>query len=186
MYENFIFSLGSALPIFLVMFMGYIIKRRNIVDESFISQANTMVFNLALPIKLFSDVSKTSFQESFDWGFILFILIGTVLSVLIAAVFAKFSVKDPAQKAAFIQGSFRGNFLYVGYSLMENVMGSVGTKAPIAIAFIVPLYNILAVMIFSYYGAEEKSEVNLKSVGLKIIKNPLIIAIEQNRFAIVL
>lgn len=177
MYDNFIFSLGSALPIFLVMFMGYILKRRNIVDESFVRQANTMVFNLALPIKLFSDVSKTSFAESFDWGFILFVVIGTVVSVLIAAVFARFSVKNPAQKAAFIQGSFRGNFLYVGYSLMENVMGSVGTKAPIAIAFIVPLYNILAVMLFSYYGTEEKSEANLKSVGMKILKNPLIIAI---------
>jgi len=58
---------------------------------------------------------------------------------------------------------------------MENVMGSVGTKAPIAIAFIVPLYNILAVMLFSYYGTEEKSEANLKSVGMKILKNPLIL-----------
>ncbi len=177
MYENFMFSLASALPIFLVMFMGYIIKRKNLVDEHFVSQANMLVFNVALPIKLFSDVSKTSFQDSFDWGFILFIITGTILSVVFAAFIAKFTVKDFSQKGAFIQGAFRGNFLYVGYSLMENVMGSVGTKAPIAIAFIVPIYNILAVMILSYYGKDEDSKVSMKAVTIKIIKNPLIISI---------
>jgi len=177
MYENFMFSLSSALPIFLVMFMGYILKRKDMVDESFISQANKMIFNLALPIKLFSDVSKTSFQDSFDWKFIFFILTGTILSVAFSAFIAKFAVKDFSQKGAFIQGAFRGNFLYVGYSLMENVMGSVGTKAPIAIAFIVPLYNILAVMILSYYSTDEDSKVSIKEVAIKIFKNPLIISI---------
>ena len=118
MYENLIFSLSSALPIFLVMFIGYMMRRRHIIDESFISQANKMVFNVALPIKLFSDVSKTSFTGGFNLGFIVFIIIGTILSVLFSAVIANFAVKDHAQKGAFVQGAFRGNFLYVGYSLM--------------------------------------------------------------------
>jgi len=177
MVENFMFSLSSALPIFLVMFTGYILRRKNIIDENFITQANKMVFNLALPVKLFSDVSKTSFSGSFNWGFILFIIIGTVISVLFSAFVAKLFVKEPAKKGAFIQGAFRGNFLYVGYSLMENVTGSVGPIAPLAIAFVVPLYNILGVMVLSYYNTSDENQVDLKSVFLNILKNPLILSI---------
>lgn len=177
MYDNLMFSLSSALPIFLVMFMGYLLKRKKVIDESFISQANKMVFNLALPIKLFSDVSKTSFKGNFDWRFIGFIIIGTILSVLICVIVAEFIVKTQSQKGAFVQGAFRGNFLYVGYSLMENVMGSVGAIAPLAIAFVVPLYNVLGVMVLSYYGNDTESKVSYKSVLINILKNPLILSI---------
>jgi predicted permease len=177
MYDNFIFSLGSALPIFLVMLAGYILKQRKIIDESFISQANKMIFNVALPIKLFSDVSKTSFSEGFDWAFIGFIIIGTIISVLLSALVGFFAVKDPSKKGVFVQGAFRGNFLYVGYSLLENVMGSIGAKAPLAIAFVIPLYNILGVMVLSYYNTSEKNGMNIKSVLINILKNPLILSI---------
>lgn len=177
MFDHFMFSVSSALPIFLVMFTGYLLKRRKIIEEGFVSQANKMVFHVALPIKLFSDVATTSFEGALDFKFLSFIIGGTMLSVLICIFVASFVVKNPKQKGAFIQGSFRGNFLYVGYSLLENVMGSVGVKAPLAIAFIVPLYNVLGVMVLSYYGPKGKQKVDLLSIGKTILKNPLILSI---------
>ncbi len=56
-------------------------------------------------------------------------------------------------------------------------MGSIGAKAPLAIAFVIPLYNILGVMVLSYYNTSEKNGMNIKSVLINILKNPLILSI---------
>lgn len=177
MLENFIFSISCALPIFNVMIIGYVLKIKGVVDGNFVKKANALVFNVALPIKLFNDVYQTSFQESFDPKFIIFIVSGTIMSVLFSWLLGLFLVKDKSQLGAFIHGAFRGNFLYIGLSLMENITGSIGLKAPLAIAFIIPLYNILAVIILSCTNSENKTKISVTNILLQIIKNPLIIAV---------
>lgn len=177
MLENFIFSVNSALPIFFVMLAGYLLRKKGLIDGGFVKQANTLVFYVALPVKLFSDVFHTSFDEYFDMRFLLFIVLGTVLSAFGAWVIARVFVKDPLKTGAFVQGAFRGNFLYIGLSLMENITGSIGVKAPLAIAFIIPLYNILAVIILSLTNTSRKSKVNIRSILKNIASNPMIIAV---------
>ncbi len=44
MIDNFLFSLSSALPIFLVMLVGYLLKTKNIITEEFVKKANAIVF----------------------------------------------------------------------------------------------------------------------------------------------
>ncbi len=177
MLNDFIFSLNSALPIFVVLFGGFLLKRHGIIDEAFIKQANRLVFYVALPIKLVTDVGKTSFSGGFDIAFIAFIVLGTLISIPICALVASLVVQDDRQKGAFIQGAFRGNFLYVGYSLLENVTGQVGTRAPIAFAFIVPLYNILGIMILAYYSETGDHKVDYRAMFKSIATNPLILSI---------
>ena len=177
MLENFIFSVSSALPIFLVMCVGYILKRKKIINEDFVKMANILVFNVALPIKLFNDVFKTSFDEYFDLKFIIFIVSCTILSVVITWILGLLVIKDKPRLGAFVHGSFRGNFLYIGLSLMENITGSIGLKAPLVIAFIVPLYNILAVIILTYTNVHQSSKVNVTGMIKNIASNPLIMAI---------
>ncbi len=177
MLNNFLFSLNSALPIFFVLVAGFLLKRHGFIDEAFIKQANRLIFYIALPVKLFSDVGKTSFQGSFDLRFIAFIVIGTLISIPICAAGASVMVKDKSKKGAFVQGAFRGNFLYVGYSLLENIMGSVGSKAPIAFAFVVPMYNVLGIMILAYYSDSEDRNVDYRGIAKNIVTNPLILSI---------
>lgn len=177
MLEDFIFSISSALPIFLVMCVGYMLKRKKILDEDFVKRANILVFNVALPIKLFSDVFKTSFNEYFDLKFIIFIVSCTILSVIVTWLLGILIIKEKPQLGAFVHGSFRGNFLYIGLSLMENITGSIGLKAPLVIAFIIPLYNILAVIILTYTNINQNSKVSATKMLRNIASNPLIIAI---------
>jgi hypothetical protein len=177
MLENFIFSVSSAVPIFMVMIVGYFLKKRKVVDETFVKMANILVFNVALPIKLFSDVFKTSLNQKLDFRFIIFILAGTVLSVILVWILVQGFIKDKAKLGAFLHGSYRGNFLYIGLSLMENVTGSIGFKAPLAIAFIIPTYNILAVIILTLTCTHKDLTTNIWGVIKNIIKNPLIIAV---------
>ena len=177
MLENFIFSVSSALPIFLVMCVGYILRRKKTIDEDFIKKANILVFNVALPVKLFSEVFNTSLDEFFDLKFVIFIVSCTIISVVVTWLVGFFIIKEKSQLGAFVQGAFRGNFLYIGLSLMENITGSIGLKAPLVIAFIIPLYNILAVIILTYTNVNQNSKVSVISIIKNIANNPLIIAI---------
>lgn len=177
MVENFFFSISTALPIFLVMCIGYLMKYKKLIDNHFIKQANFMVFYVALPAKLFYDVSRTSIQEYFDIRFIIFVAVATVGGAVFSWIVGSFLIRDAHQLGAFAQGAFRGNFLYIGFSLMENILGRIALKGPLAVAIIVPLYNILSVIILTYAGKKKDSHIRLLNTLGDIAKNPLIIAI---------
>ena len=61
--DSFIYSINSTVPIFLVMILGWVIKRLGIIDDNFASKANKYVFKVALPVLLFRDLSATDFKS---------------------------------------------------------------------------------------------------------------------------
>ncbi len=177
MLANFIFSLSVALPIFLIMLSGFILKRKNIIKQDFINAANFIVFYIALPLKLFNSVSHSSIADNFDLKFITFAIVGTTISVILIYIYSKFTVKDDEKVGAFIHGTFRGNFVYVGFSLLENVTGAVGPLASLVVAFVVPIYNILAVLVLVLTNPENKAKNQFKNSLKNMITNPFIISI---------
>ena len=177
MADNLVFSISTALPIFLVMIAGWGLRKTHVIDDSFVRIATTLVFYVALPVKLFSDVSQTAFHEAFDVGLIGFLMAAVIGSVAAAWIIGRLAVPDPSKFGAFVHGSFRGNFIYIGFSLMENITGTVTPMTAIAAAFISPLYNILAVMVLSYTNTGSNPRDRFRSTMARIIRNPLIIAI---------
>lgn len=177
MVENFIFSLSVALPIFLIMLSGFILKNKNIIRKDFITAANFIVFYIALPLKLFNNVSNSSVADNFDLKFISFAILGTVVSVILIYIYSKLVVNEKSKLGAFIHGTFRGNFVYVGFSLLENVTGAVGPLASLVVAFVVPIYNIFAVLVLILTNPENNSKNQIANALKNIIKNPFIISI---------
>lgn len=177
MVENFIFSLSVALPIFLIMLSGFILKNKNIIRQDFINASNFIVFYIALPLKLFNNVSRSSVADNFDLKFIIFAIIGTLISVILIYTYSKFFVKEKNKVGAFVHGTFRGNFVYVGFSILENVTGAVGPLASLVVAFVVPIYNVIAVLILLLTNPKNNSKNQIKNAFKKIIKNPFTIAI---------
>lgn len=177
MVENFLFSLSVALPIFLIMLSGFILKNKNIIRKDFITAANFIVFYIALPLKLFNNVSNSSVADNFDLKFISFAILGTVVSVILIYIYSKLVVNEKSKLGAFIHGTFRGNFVYVGFSLLENVTGAVGPLASLVVAFVVPIYNIFAVLVLILTNPENNSKNQIANALKNIIKNPFIISI---------
>lgn len=177
MIDNFVFSLSVALPIFLIMVSGFILKRQKVIEDKFVDAANFIIFYIALPLKLFNSVSQSSVADSFDLKFIIFAVAATTISVILIYLASKFVIKDQNKVGAFVHGTFRGNFIYVGFSLLENVTGSIGAKASLIVAFVVPLYNILAVLILILTNPNNMAKNQLKNAVKSIITNPFIIAI---------
>ena len=77
--DSFIYSLNATVPIFLVMIVGWIIKRLGVIDDHFVNVANKYVFRVALPVLVFKDLAAADFKSQFDVKFVLYCMIVTTI-----------------------------------------------------------------------------------------------------------
>ena len=74
-------------------------------------------------------------------------------------------LKDQSIQGEFIQVSYRSSAALLGIALIQNIYGTSG-MAPLMIVGSVPLYNIMAVVVLSFFTPERKGlnkEVLLKT-----------------------
>ena len=64
--ENLIFSLNATIPLFLVMVVGWFLRKIGILNEAFCKAANKFNFTVTLPVLLFKDLFESNVKESFD------------------------------------------------------------------------------------------------------------------------
>ena len=146
--EHLIFSLNATIPIFLTMIFGMIFKKAGIFNEKFVSAANKFVFQAALPVLLFQDISGADFYEVWDTGFVLFCFCVTLISIL-AVTALSFLWKDKSIQGEFVQASYRSSAAILGIAFIQNIYGDAG-MAPLMIIATVPLYNVMAVVVLSF------------------------------------
>ena len=176
--ENLVYSLNATMPIFLMMVLGYFLHRIGSMDDSFASKLNTYVFKIALPLNLFHQLAGVDILKSWDTGFVLFCFFATLLSIAIAALFARILVKDHAEQGEFIQAAYRSSASLVGMAFIENIYG-ISTMGPLMIIGAVPLYNVVAVVALSLTapGSRGLDAATMKKTLLDILKNPIILGI---------
>ncbi|MCP1225552.1 AEC family transporter [Sebaldella sp. S0638] len=177
MIDNFIFTINAVLPVFIMISLGYIFKRINLINENFISTANKFVYMAAITAYLFRSTAMTNFHEIIDLKFILFITAATSLSFLSVWLIAELLFKDKSSVGTFVQGSFRGNFAFIGIPMVISILGNEGAaKTSLVIMFVIPIYNILSVFILSIRSSKKK-KLKIKRILMDVLKNPLIISI---------
>ena len=103
--------------------------------------------------------------------------LGILITFIASYLFSKSVIKQKVSRGAFVQGAFRSNYVIIGYPLILNMFGETGiAKAAVLTAFMMPIFNVLAVIILSITSDNEMAN-DKKKIILNIIKNPLIIAI---------
>lgn len=176
--DNFIYSINSTFPIFLVMIIGWWLKKIHFVTDEFVSVADKLVFKVALPVMVFRDIAGANLSEDFDWEFVLFCSIGTCVFFSVTWILAEVFIKDKSLIGSFVQGSFRGSAAILGIAFAENVYGNSGL-VPMMIVASIPLFNIFSVIVLmrSANAEETDQKVILKKTIKGIITNPIIIGI---------
>lgn len=175
--DNLIFSLNATMPVFLMMVVGYILKKLNWMDETFASKINSFVFHVPLPVLVFKDLATVDFVEVWDTKFVVFCFMATLLSILIAAAISAIW-KDKTIQGEFVQASYRSSAAILGIAFIQNIYGNAG-MGPLMVVASVPLYNVAAVIILTLLGKEQKKldkALIIKTVK-GILKNPIIIGI---------
>jgi hypothetical protein len=174
--QNLIFSLTLVAPVFLIVALGYFLKRIGVINENFVSVSSKIVFTISLPALIFIEVSSIHLEEILNVNLILFVYAGTLVTFAAVWITAGFFTRAGKDKASFIQGSFRGNFAIVGLAIIVNYYGidNLG-KASLVLAFTIPLYNILSIIALTVPLKEKEHKYS--NTFFEILKNPLIIAV---------
>ena len=176
--ENLIFSLNATIPIFLVMILGYILRRLKVVDDPFVKTLNSFNYKITLPMLLFKDIAESNFKEVWDTKYVLYCFLVTLICISVLWLFAGLFYKNKAQLGELVQASYRGSAAVLGVAFIQNIYGNAG-MAPLMIIGTVPLYNIAAVLILSFTKPEGSgfSKETLKKSICDIGKNPIILGI---------
>ncbi len=175
--DSLIYSLNATIPVFLVIVVGYILKRIGMLNDSFVKCANKFNFTVTLPVLLFVDLSTTDIIGDFDLSYVLFCAVTTTVVFCVLWIGARVILKDKSLVGEFVQAGYRSSAAILGVAFIQNIYGDSG-MAPVMIIGCVPLFNIFAVLALTFEG--EKSEngaEHIKKSIINIVKNPIIIAI---------
>ncbi len=176
--EQLIFSLNATVPIFLVMVVGYVLRRIQVVDEPFIRTLNSFNYKVTLPVLLFRDIAESDFYSVWDTKYVCFCFLVTLVCISVIWLLAGLLYRNRAQLGEFIQASYRGSAAVLGVAFIQNIYGTSG-MAPLMIIGTVPLYNVAAVLILSFTGPATHgfSMKTLRKSLLDIARNPIILGI---------
>ena len=175
--DNLVFSLNATVPIFLMMVLGLFFNKIGWMDEEFANKMNKFVFRIPLPVLLFGDLAVVDIEEAWDTKFVIFCFIITLISITIA-IGISCLLKDRSIQGEFIQGAYRSSAALLGIAFIQNIYGNSG-QAPLMIIGSVPLYNIMAVVVLSFFkpGQKGMDKALIKKTLIGIITNPIIIGI---------
>ena len=178
--HSLLYSLQSVVPLFVLILMGYILRRRRIVNDAFVDVGTKIGFKMALPVLLFQQVSSADLNTAFNPKLVLFAVVSILLVIGFLCLSVPVFIRGNAQRGAFIQAIYRGNFAILGVPLAINMFGEAGAApTSLLLPFTVPIYNATAVIILTAFDPafEGKKTVPVKKIIKGIITNPLIIGI---------
>lgn len=180
--KNLIFSLNATVPVFLLMALGFLFRKLGWLDEVFASKMNQFVFLVPLPLLVFEDLASVDFQKVWNLKFVLFCFFVTLASIALAGILSLLW-KDRGIRGEFIQVSYRSSAALLGIAFIQNIYGDAGL-APLMIIGSVPLYNMMAVVVLSFFQPEQRKRDKLlwKKTLKGIVTNPIIIGIAAGLF----
>ncbi len=169
--------LNTIIPIFSVILLGWLARRKGFVPQAFIGPANRLVFYFAIPAMVFAAIARGSLKTDFNTG-LLGCTLGAVglsfgLTWILGVVF-----RVPRRRfGTFVQSGFHGNLGYIGLAVAFYYLGREGfVRASLLIGFIMILQNLLSVIVLQFYSDREPSRSGIKTVPGKIMGNPVILS----------
>lgn len=173
----FMTAANAVLPIVLLILLGYVLKQIGFFNKEFLAVGNKLVFKLCLPMTLFMSVYSIESLRDVRWDVVVYCVALTLLIFGLGVVTAIRSTRVIARRGVMVQCIFRSNFAIIGLPLAVAVGGDQAEAvAAVVTAFVVPLFNVLAVVALSIFDDQQKNR-SFGSVLLNILKNPLILGI---------
>lgn len=167
--------LEIVLPVFLVIALGYTIRRLGLVNGDFFLQVNRVVYYVCLPLLLVYKIAGADFSSSFNFRLVIAASAAVACCFGIAYLYGKWRTFPAPVHGAFCQGSFRGNLAYIGLAIIFNAYGDSGlSRAGILLGFLVPVLNFFAIL--ALILPQQQQRISYREIGKQIITNPLIMA----------
>lgn len=172
--DSLVLGMKVILPLIVFMGLGYLFRRAGLAGEQSFREWNKICFRCFLPVMIFFNIYQSNLRADFD-GKVLVFAIAAVFCVFLSSVFLVNRLFPGSKnRSVVIQGIYRSNFVLFGMEVTKTICGEnqMG-MASILVAVIIPMFNVLAVCLFEWYGSEKR---NRRDILKGILKNPLILA----------
>ena len=171
--KDILFAINATFPIIITVLVGYFLKRIGMINEGLAKAMNKLVFRVFLPAMLFLNMYKIESFSDIDFRFVWYAIGVTAVLFIVAVPSVILMTKENPKRGALLQSVFRANYALVGIPLATSLFGEKGgIMATVLSAFIVPIFNTLAVIGLSLFSSSKKP--SLKQILIGIAKNPLI------------
>ncbi len=177
MISDLNFSLQITGPIFIIIGIGFLLKKIGWINNEFAELGSALVFKVTLPCLLFVKLSKADFTHGLPVMLIGYAVLITIVTFTLIEIISTTMVKEIHDRGVFVQGAFRSNLGVISLAFCISAFGeNVLRIAAIYIAVLTILFNILAVVTLTRNN-NKKFTNGFLHVLTEIFKNPLIISI---------
>lgn len=173
----------QTIPFFLIIGLGYGAGRTGFFQAEATAYLTKFVFYFALSAMLFRFSANLSLGEIFDWTFVKAYLCGTAVLYSLVTLIALLRGLKPEEAAFEAQCGVIGNVGFLGVPMLTLLMGEAAI-GPVMLVLAVDLLVFGSLIVILVTGSRDgrMSLGILKTVGLGLLKNPMIVSIALGFF----
>ena len=172
-------TLNAVAPIFVVIITGYILKRTKLVPSEMWPIVEHICFYLLFPFLIIRTLARADLGAIPIANFAIVITGGVIGMALLLLLLQPISERRLGISGPSFTSIFQGATRFHGFmalAVVGSLYGDEGVAlSGIAIGVMVPMINALNVGVLTIFGETEEKP-DWKTVILKIVSNPLIIA----------
>ncbi len=168
----------KTLPFFAIIGLGYGAARTKFFSEEATAYLTKFVFYFALSAMLFRFSANLSFGDLIDFKFISAYLWGTAFVYGLAMAVSFYTGRSIEEAAIEAQCAAIGNVGFLGIPMLALLMGDEAVKSVmLVLAIDLVIFGSLIVILVTGARDGRMSIGILKTVGIGLLKNPMIVSI---------
>ena len=172
MLQNFIICVNAVIPSAIYLIIGIILKVTGVMNDEDVKKFTHVVFVTLYPFIMFDNIYGKNIADNMDVRLALYAIGFTTLQFAASWIFVCGIEKSNYERGAMIQALYRSNYVLMGFPIAINLFGK-GNITPVAIImlFVVPFYNVSAVIVFETFRG---GRIDIGQMIKRILTNPII------------
>ncbi len=169
---DFMLALNVVFPMFVYMAAGFFIRKAGLFSEENFRKLGSLNFKCFIPLILFYNVYNAELEDIFQRDILLFALVLILAVFFLAWGLCRFFIPDRRDAVSVAHCIYHSNYVLFGLAIAGTLCRGNGLATISAMAaIIVPVFNVLAVIIFS---VSTREEVHVGQVIANIFKNTVV------------
>lgn len=164
-------------PVFLLIVLGNLLRRRGIPGGDFWNVNDRLVFWVLIPALLFAKISVSGIALGQLGGFSAVLLAGFAAATVYALVVVRLLPIDGPARSSVLQGASRNN-IFIAFAVVDRLYGAEAlTLAVLGAALLVPITNLTVVpLMVTLHGTGEDGH-RSRAIVRELTTNPILLAV---------
>ena len=165
----------TIINLFCLIFIGFLLRKFKIVDETTMTGLNKLIFNVLFPVKIMMSFYNVEFGNDLSLKYFVYLNVMFLFHIFLTFYFSKITNEDKSVAVLEANGMSRGNFIIMSFPILSVLFGDKGIVMAGAITGISQFfYNFYTVSMYESLVGENNSN---KTLLINVFKTPLMIGL---------